>query len=237
LQTSAQVLTEPPATHSTSAGQPISRHLTAAHFGSFAEGAAMAASPEATVLSTVPGLAPVPGSWQADAADASRAAAGDFRAFERLYRTHAGRVHGLARRMLSPDEAAEATQDAFVRAWQKIGQFRGESAFGTWLHRLAVNVFLARRQVLRLERERHVRDEAVLAAVPARGAHARGAEARVDVEAAIDELPPGAKTVFVLHDVEGYKHEEIAELHGIAVGTCKAQLHRARRLLREALER
>ena len=83
-------------------------------------------SPEAAVLSEVPASGPVPGSWQADAADAARAAAGDFRAFERLYRAHVGRVHALARRMLSPDEAAEATQDAFVRAWQKIGQFRGD---------------------------------------------------------------------------------------------------------------
>lgn len=195
------------------------------------------ASPEATVLSAVPDSGPAPGSWKVDAADASRAAAGDFRAFERLYRAHVPRVHALARRMLSADEAPEATQDAFVRAWQKIGQFRGEAAFGTWLHRLAVNVFLARRQVLRLERERHVRDEAVLAAVPARGAVARRAEARVDVEAAIAELPPGAKMVFVLHDVEGYRHDEIAVLLGVTVGTTKAQLHRARMLLRACLDR
>jgi len=191
-------------------------------------------SPEATVMSAVPGLAPVPGSWQADAADASRAAAGDFRAFERLYRTHAGRVHALARRMLSPDEAAEATQDAFVRAWQKIGQFRGEAAFGTWLHRLAVNVFLARRQVLKLQRERHVDDETALDTLPARVA---GTDLAVDFEAAIVKLPPGARQVFVLHDVEGYKHEEIAELLGVTTGTTKAQLHRARMILRAHLDR
>ena len=192
------------------------------------------ASPEATVLSAVSGLAPSPGSWQADAADASRAAAGDFRAFERLYRTHAGRVHALARRMLSPDEAAEATQDAFVRAWQKIGQFRGESAFGTWLHRLSVNVFLARRQVLKLQRERHVDDETALDTLPARVA---GTDLAVDFEAAIVKLPPGARQVFVLHDVEGYKHEEIAELLGVTTGTTKAQLHRARMILRAHLDR
>jgi RNA polymerase sigma-70 factor (ECF subfamily) len=192
------------------------------------------ASPEATVLSAVAGTVPSPGSWQADAADASRAAAGDFRAFERLYRAHAGRVHALARRMLSPDEAAEATQDAFVRAWQKIGQFRGDAAFGTWLHRLAVNVFLARRQVLKLARERHVDDETALGTVPARVA---GTDIAIDFEAALERLPPGARQVFVLHDVEGYKHEEIAGLLGVTTGTTKAQLHRARMILREHLDR
>ena len=195
------------------------------------------ASPEATVLSEVPGSGPAPGSWRADAADASRAAAGDFRAFERLYRAHVGRVHALARRMLSPDEAAEATQDAFVRAWQKIGQFRGDSAFGTWLHRLAVNVFLARRQTLKLERERHVEDETVLEMLPSRGSGAAGSDVVVDVEAAIETLPPGARIVFVLHDVEGYKHEEIAGLLGVTTGTTKAQLHRARMILRGCLAR
>jgi RNA polymerase sigma-70 factor (ECF subfamily) len=191
-------------------------------------------SPESTVLSAVPGLSPAPGSWQADAADASRAAAGDFRAFERLYRAHSSRVHALARRMLSPDEAPEATQDAFVRAWQKIGQFRGEAAFGTWLHRLSVNVFLARRQVLKLQRERHVDDETTLEHLPARVA---GTDLAVDFEAAIVKLPPGARQVFVLHDVEGYKHEEIAELLGVTTGTTKAQLHRARMILRTHLDR
>jgi RNA polymerase sigma-70 factor, ECF subfamily len=195
------------------------------------------ASPEATVLSAVPGPGSASGSWKADAADASRAAAGDFRAFERLYRAHVGRVHALARRMLSADEAAEATQDAFVRAWQKIGQFRGDSAFGTWLHRLAVNVFLARRQVLKLERTRHVEDETVLAAVPARTAGATGSDTRIDVEVAIETLPQGARIVFVLHDVEGYRHDEIATLLGVTTGTTKAQLHRARMILRGSLVR
>ena len=183
---------------------------------------------EATLLSP----SPVTGtsSWQADAADASRAASGDFRAFERLYRAHVHRVHGLARRMLSADEAGEATQDAFVRAWQKIGSYRGEAAFGTWLHRLAVNVFLGRRQILKLERERHVEDDVILATLPARPG--KTSDLSVDFEVAIDKLPPGARQVFVLHDVEGYRHEEIAEFLGVTTGTTKAQLHRARMLLR-----
>ena len=191
------------------------------------------ASPEATVLSAVPGLAPAPGSWQADAADASRAAAGDFRAFERLYRTHAGRVHALARRMLSPDEAAEATQDAFVRAWQKIGQFRGDAAFGTWLHRLAVNVVLTHREARGRRRSRFSEDEQLLAGAAAR--HTTP-EAAMDLEGALARLPDGAREVFVLHDVEGYRHEEIAQMLGLATGTSKSQLHRARMALREWLD-
>ncbi|MGH7724054.1 MAG: RNA polymerase sigma factor [Candidatus Eiseniibacteriota bacterium] len=190
------------------------------------------AGPEATLLSAVPAVGP--SSWQADAADASRAANGDFRAFERLYRSHVARVHSLARRMLNPDEASEATQDVFVRAWQKIGQFRGESAFGTWLHRVAVNVLLARRRVLSLERERTAGDETTLEQLPGRPGQS---DLSVDFEAAIALLPNGARQVFVMHDVEGYKHEEIAEMLGVTTGTTKAQLHRARMLLRGNLTR
>lgn len=190
--------------------------------------------PEATLLSPPPPPVAGPSSWQVDAADAARAARGDFRAFERLYRAHVNRIHGLARRMLSPEEANEATQDVFVRAWQKIGLYRGEAAFGTWLHRLAVNVMLGRRQVLKLERERHLEDDSALARLPAR---TQRADLAVDFEAALVRLPPGARQVFVLHDVEGYRHEEIAGMLGVTTGTTKAQLHRARMLLRGHLER
>ena len=190
--------------------------------------------PDATLLSPLPAAVAGPSSWQADAADASRAARGDFRAFERLYRAHVDRVHGLARRMLSADEAAEATQDVFVRAWQKIGLYRGEAAFGTWLHRLAVNVLLGKRQVLKLERERHLEDDSALELLPARVT--RTSDLGVDFEAALERLPAGARQVFVLHDVEGYRHEEIAEALGVTTGTTKAQLHRARMLLRGHLE-
>ena len=187
-------------------------------------------APEATLLSAVAPEAPR--SWQADAADASRAASGDFRAFERLYRAHVGRINALSRRMLSPDEAPEATQDVFVRAWQKIALFRGESAFGTWLYRVAVNVLLARRQVLKLERDRTVDDEGVMETLAGRPGQS---DLSMDFEVAIERLPTGARQVFVLHDVEGYKHEEIAEFLGVTTGTTKAQLHRARMILRTHL--
>jgi len=190
--------------------------------------------PEATLVSPPPAAVSGSSSWQADAADASRAAGGDFRAFERLYRAHVNRIHALARRMLNPDEAPEATQDVFVRAWQKIGSYRGEAAFGTWLHRLAVNVLLGRRQVLKLERERHLEDDSALDLLPAKQKH-EGLS--LDFEAAIVKLPAGARQVFVLHDVEGYRHEEIAGLLGVTTGTTKAQLHRARMLLRGHLEK
>jgi RNA polymerase sigma-70 factor (ECF subfamily) len=191
------------------------------------------AGPEATLVSQA--MPAGKSTWQVDVADASRAARGDMRAFERLYRAHAGRIHGLACRMLSSAEAAEATQDVFVRAWQKLGSYRGEAAFGTWLHRLAVNVFLGRRQVAKLDRARHVEDDAVLDTLP--GRVRTTVDLSVDFEAAIARLPPGARQVFVLHDVEGYRHEEIALLLGVTTGTTKAQLHRARMLLRRHLDR
>ncbi len=175
---------------------------------------------------------PVPAPVVADLEDAVLAASGDRRAFERLYRSHVARIHGLVRRMLGPDDSAEVTQDVFVRAWQKLGTFRGEAAFGTWLHRLAVNVVLTRRSSLGLRRRRFLDEEDVLESVPARAsAHDFG----LDFETAIARLPAGARHVFVLHDVEGYRHEEIAEALGVTTGTTKAQLHRARLLLRRHL--
>ncbi len=167
-----------------------------------------------------------------DRADVSRAQGGDTRAFERLYRAHSGRVFGLARRMIGPDQAAELTQDVFVRVWEKLGTFRGESAFSTWLHRVAVNVILHRRGVLKIERGRIEDDEGALDVVPARPS---SADFGMDFEIAIQKLPDGARTVFVLHDVEGYKHEEIGTLLGVTAGTSKAQLHRARMILRQHL--
>jgi RNA polymerase sigma-70 factor (ECF subfamily) len=174
------------------------------------------------------------------APDVALAASGDRRAFERIYRAHLNRVYSICVRM-SGDRALaeELTQDVFVRTWEKLPQFRGESAFSTWLHRLAVNVVLNARRVDRRERSRaapagdDVEDvhEQFGAAEPPPVAE------RMDLEAAIATLPPGARKVFVLHDVEGFKHEEIAELLGVTSGGSKAQLHRARMLLREALDR
>jgi len=179
---------------------------------------------------------------ESGAADAALAAAGDRRAFERLYRSHVDRVFSLCVRMCgSRERAEELTQDVFVRAWEKLPQFRGESAFGTWIHRVAVNVVLNDRKTAGRERSRAAPDaggDEEDGPEEQYGATAPPSHAdRMDLEAAIAKLPPGARKVFVLHDVEGYKHEEIAEMLGVTSGGTKAQLHRARMLLREALER
>jgi RNA polymerase sigma-70 factor (ECF subfamily) len=169
-----------------------------------------------------------------DAVDATLAASGDGHAFERLYRGHIGRVHSLARRMLGDDEADEAAQDVFVRAWEKLGTFRGEAAFGTWLHRLAINLILGWRERRGIRQQRYLDGEGVLETVAGRRT---APESSMDLERAIARLPDGARQIFVLHDVEGYRHEEIAELLGLATGTSKSQLHRARMALRQHLDR
>ena len=164
-----------------------------------------------------------------------RAQQGDRDAFEQLYRLHAGRLYALCFRMAGDAvEARRLAQDAFVRAWERLPGFRGDAAFSSWLHRLAVNVVLADRRAAARRHRRVVTDgDAVDAADPAGG----WTPERLDLERAIAALPPGARAVFVLFDIEGYGHEEISAMTGIAPGTSKAQLHRARRLLREALER
>lgn len=169
-----------------------------------------------------------------ETSDVVLAVRGDAQAFRRLYEDNVDRVHALARRMVGYEQASELTQDVFVRAWQKIGTFRGEAAFGTWLHRVAVSVVLHRRNALRIERGRIKDDEDALEAAPAR---ASMADLGMDFERAIRKLPAGARMVFVLHDVEGFKHEEIADLLGVTSGTTKAQLHRARMILRQHLDR
>jgi len=165
-----------------------------------------------------------------------RAQAGEEAAFEGLYRAHAGRIFALCLRLAGDrTRAIELVQDVFVRCWERLGSFRGESAFGSWLYRLAVNhVWMANRGDQRREaRVRPVEDPQVLE----RPGEASTAGLSVDLERAIGSLPDGAREVFVLFDIEGYRHEEIARMTGIAVGTSKAQLFRARRLLREKLER
>src|SRR6267154_4129155 len=164
--------------------------------------------------------------------DVALAAGGDQTAFERVYRTHVARIHSLTRRMLGPGEADEVTQDIFVRTWQKLGQFRGDSAFATWLHRLAINVVIERRRSYAIQRDRMSDDPSALDFVTVAPSRA---DLTVDFEHAMDQLPPGAREIFVLHDVEGYKHREIAVLLDIASGTSKRQLHRARMLMRKHL--
>lgn len=162
------------------------------------------------------------------------AQAGDVQAFEELYHQNVGRVFAICLRMTGNRTAAEdLAQEAFVRAWRKIGTFHGKSAFSTWMHTLTVNLALSDR---RAEARRASRITVTGDLTPfEKGADARDAGVKMDLEQAIGKLPAGARTVFVLHDVEGYTHREIAAKLGIAEGTTKAQLHRARKLLREAL--
>ena len=166
----------------------------------------------------------------------SRAQAGDAGAFEVVYRAHAGRMYALCLRMSGDAvQARELLQDVFVRAWEKLETFRGESAFGTWLHRLAVNVVLMDRRVAARRAEDALEpDPGEALPIAARSAPAG---LRLDLEQAIAALPPMARQVLILFDVEGYEHKEIAALLGIADGTSKAHLFRAHRLLREALQR
>jgi RNA polymerase sigma-70 factor, ECF subfamily len=169
----------------------------------------------------------------ADTEDVALAVAGDAEAFERLYRRHVVRIHTLCVRMVGEESAEEVTQDVFVRAWEKLELFGGRSAFGTWLYRLAINVCLGHRTKASRWGGRFRSDEAALARAPGR----RGQpEHRVDLGRALDRLPGGAREVFVLHDVEGYKHREIGEMLGIAEGTSKSQLHEARMTLRQYLK-
>jgi RNA polymerase sigma-70 factor (ECF subfamily) len=146
-------------------------------------------------------------------------------------------VYALCLRLLAdPHAAEEATQDAFVRAWERLGSFEGRAAFSTWLHRLTVNLVLDRRRrekVRPLDLRVADGDEAM----ERTGGRRVTPDAAIDLERAIASLPPGARTAFVLHDVEGYRHREIAEMTSTAEGTWKAQLHRARRLLRERLRK
>ena len=167
-----------------------------------------------------------------DALLARRAASADVTAFEALYRRHHRRVHGVIVRLVGQAgaRAEDLTQEAFVRAWQALPTFRFESAVSTWLHRLAVNTALME---LRARRSRPLADddEDALESLSMPDTAGRAVLGR-DLERAVATLPPRARAVLVLHDVEGWKHEEIAEELGMAVGSSKAQLHRARGLLR-----
>lgn len=169
------------------------------------------------------------------ASDAVRLAqAGDQDAFHALYREHVGRVFAVCLRLTGDRGTAEdRTQDVFVQAWRRLSTFRGDSAFGSWLYRLTINVVLNER---RATRRRIARVEAVEDPAAMERPRRDTAGEAIDLERAIARLPEGARAIFVLHDVDGYRHEEIGTMLGIAAGTSKAQLFRARRLLREMLE-
>ncbi|HMA23661.1 MAG TPA: RNA polymerase sigma factor [Gemmatimonadaceae bacterium] len=163
-----------------------------------------------------------------------RAQQGDVGAFETLYRIHAPAAYAVCRRMLgNDDEARELLQDVFVRTWERLPSFRGESSLDTWLHRLAVNVVLERLRGSKRDAGRHadLSDDAIGRSPEA------DVDARMDLDTALATLPDGARKVFVLHDVYGYSHDEIASLTGIAPATARVQLWRARRALMRVLER
>ena len=184
-------------------------------------------------------------SWEAkdayhdeDADLVEKARNGDSAAFERLYRRHRDRIFGLVWRLAGGDAALaeDLLQEAFVRAWSKLDSFRGDSRFGTWLHRLSTNVALSDRRIRmrRLERETELEGYAERTAIGQKDVYA---DKRMDLERGIARLPERARTVLVLFDIEGYSHAEIAEMTGMAVGSSKAQLHRARKLVREELDK
>ncbi len=163
-----------------------------------------------------------------------RAQKGDKPAFEEIYRKNVGRVYALCLRICADGgRAEELTQDVFVLAWQKLPTFRGESAFFSWLHRLAVNVVLMEQRAKKRRAAKEVATDELENLEQPGLTFAPGS--RLVLEKAIAQLPPQARTIFVLHDVEGYRHNEIAGMLKLAVGTCKAQLFRARKLLKEVL--
>ena len=164
---------------------------------------------------------------------------GDVDAFNEIYRIHAGRVYALCLRLTADTvKARELTQDVFVRAWEALPAFRGDASLTTWLHRIAVNAMLMQR---RAEKRRSARitladDEGDDGEGMLEGfAAPQDVATAIDLERAVAALPPGIRRAFVLHDVEGYSHEEIARMTGLAAGTLRAQLHRARQLLMKAL--
>ncbi|MCW5580294.1 MAG: sigma-70 family RNA polymerase sigma factor [Luteimonas sp.] len=190
------------------------------------------------LMATMTGSLPVAADEAADddRALAQASVAGDTGAFEVLYRRHLGRVYGVILRLVGHQHsrAEDLTQEAFVRAWQALPGFRFESAFGTWLYRLAANTALmelrSRRGTPAMDR-----DEDVFDGIAVADSAGHGTALSMDLEQAVACLPPRARAVLVLHDVEGWKHEEIAEMLDMAVGSSKAQLHRARKLLRTKL--
>ena len=214
-------------------------------FASFS-GPAFAEQPSMTNCEVFPiahgGLAatnkpePAPNS---DLALAIAAGKGDMAAFEKLYERHNRRVYSLCLRMTqNAAEAEDLAQEAFIQLFRKIGSFRGDSAFTTWLHRLTVNQCLMhfRKRSVKLERTTEEGETPVQVVTGTENPNAMPVMDRIALDNALTQLPPGYRTVFVLHDVEGHEHEEIAKMLGVAVGTSKSQLHKARMKLRKILK-
>ena len=169
---------------------------------------------------------------------AQASAAGDMLAFQELYERHNRRVYSLCLRMMSNTaEAEDLTQEVFIQLFRKIGSFRGESAFTTWLHRLTVNQVLMhfRKRGVRLEQTTDDGDVPVQIVKGTENPNQMPVVDRIALDKAIAQLPPGYRTVFTLHDIEGHEHEEIARMMKISVGTSKSQLHKARMKLRGLL--
>ena len=171
---------------------------------------------------------------------AQASATGDMQAFETIYKRHHRRVYSLCLRMVAnATEAEDLTQEVFIQLFRKIGSFRGESAFTTWLHRLTVNHVLMhfRKRGVRLEKTTEEGEIGEIQDFLQAGAERPRFVDRIALDKAISELPPGYRTVFVLHDVEGFEHEEVANMLGVSVGTSKSQLHKARMRLRQLLNK
>jgi RNA polymerase sigma-70 factor (ECF subfamily) len=169
---------------------------------------------------------------------ARAAAAGDAQAFERLYEQHHRRVYSLCLRMLgNVSQAEDLTQEVFLQVFKKIGSFRGDSAFTTWLHRLTVNQVLMhfRKRGVKLEHTSEEGDFTNVVETPLGSTRRISMVERLALDKAVAQLPPGYRTVFVLHDVEGYEHEEISSMLNVSIGTSKSQLHKARMKLRDLL--
>lgn len=195
---------------------------------------------------TLPGPKPLESGEMPEAEAIRRAQEGDAQGFERLYRLHSRRVYALCLRMMkwNAAEADDLTQEAFVLLFRKIGTFRAESAFSTWLHRLTFNVVLMRiRKNAKVEaplEETSDSDDETTASAREIGAldlRLSGVLDRVNLQRAVDQLPLGCRSIFVLHDVFGYEHSEIASIRGCTVGNSKSQLHKARQRLRQTLLR
>jgi len=183
-------------------------------------------------------MAPADPQTQGEHALVQRAQRGDVLAFESLYHLTSGRVFALCLRMCGGREAAtEALQDVFVRVWERLGQFHGESSFATWVHRVCVNQLLEQRRKDTRREARVMPTDLTIEPTSLAQNAASAADIRMDLERALPRLSEGARRVFVLHDMEGYGHDEIAKLLGIAESTVRVQLHRARKQLMEALER